>query len=284
MRVVIPSSGRAATLTTPAWLATASPPIPYTVVVHSEDARASYVLAGRVPEDRIVVSHQPPGVQHQRQWIEDNLVGPGEWYVSLDDNVRRMTAVPRPQWDQLRLPVQADPSLRAVYATPLSADAFFRERVTELVAEATMTGARLVGFAPTDNFYFCGVKYRSVGYVSSKVMLRCRSEVRWDPAQYPGEDIDQTCAHLWTFGCVLVCNYIRPVAPHYEPGGIGTFAERLPAKLVAMQRLVRKWPGLIRLKPRHGVTDADHQLRLHSPRQIAAWRSTCRPSGAASLP
>ena len=91
--------------------------------------------------------------------------------------------------------------------------------------------------------------------------------------QSSAEDFRNTAEHLCRYGAVLINNYIFPVANHYEGGGMGTYQERIPVRKQDVRLLMEKYPGLFRIKDRSGFEPAtDLALRLHTPKQIQAWR------------
>lgn len=282
MRIVIPSYGRAETLTTPALLETAATQHwrpDYRVCVHTEAQKAAYVKGGRVPEERIVVTGAERGIIPQRQWINEKWADPGEWYVVMDDNVRGFTAVPEPWYREWRLPVtEPDDAAewRERYRTECGVRRFLRI-AEECRQMAEAVGAQQCGFATVDNYYFRGRKWQEVAYVISKVAVRRAGAVKMDDNLVGMGDWDITAEHLWRYGCVLVNNYVYPRAGHYEPGGIGTYDERVEAKIRDCAYLMGKWPGLFRYKEKAGChPKAELALRVRTRKTVDEWRRELR--------
>jgi len=271
MRVFIPTKGRAKIISTHQAFAGAD----YTIVVHDEAERERYCKNPTVGPAHVVVSGVPGdtfGLTRQREWVCQNLVEPDEWFVFADDNIKELSAVAEPYYQQPDLPVQDDASLKGAYDTACPA-ARFMEIAGEMSAIADKVGANLCGFATTGNFFFRGKKYRYAGYVIGKLMLwHNRADFEFDHT-ISMEDFCHTAEHLYRYGAVLINNYVFPVAGHYEAGGMGTYEERIPIRKRDVQLLLKKYPGLFRIKERTGFEPGtDLTLRLHSPKQIQKWR------------
>ena len=117
MRVFIPTKGRYQTIST--HLAFAGEDC--RIVVHDEAERERYCANPSVDSASVVVSGVPGdtfGLTRQREWVCHNLAEPGEWFVFADDNIKGLSAVPEPHYQQPELPVQDDPSLKEVYDAP----------------------------------------------------------------------------------------------------------------------------------------------------------------------
>ena len=201
------------------------------------------------------MSNQPVGISGQRNWIVRNLVQPGEWYVSADDNIRTFigpdggVVSPKEVWQRL---------------------GFSR-------VKAEQECIRLVGLATVDNPYFRKTHWRRVGFVLGKCIVEQAGSLERDVQFTTMDDYDWTAAHLEHYGRVLINNALYPKAKHCEAGGIGTWDERLPRKLKDVERLMAKYPGLFRLKQKAGKPAASEiQLRFTRPEQVDAWRIKLR--------
>lgn len=271
MKLFIPSKGRAATISTPAALAGAD----YTVLLHSDAEAAAYRAAGRVPPDRILVTHtqaEPAGKTRQMAYALDTLVPPGAWCAFADDNILALTAVRSPECTSPRLLVDTPGPWRAIYGAACSVARFGRY-AEETIAEAERVGARLCGFATVDNPFYRGVRYRYVGYVIGKLILWKNEPFAWDHA-ITMDDFHHTAEHLLQYGAVVINNYLWPRARHYLDGGHGLYAHRVPYRLADCARLLQMYPGLLRIKERKGfVSGTDLQVRLTTPDQVAHWRA-----------
>jgi hypothetical protein len=213
------------------------------------------------------------GLTRQREWVIQNLVHPGEWFVFADDNIRSLTAVGDVFYDMPEIPAENFPRqmLKALYATPCDASRF--ERIAQdTIVYAQTVGAQLCGFAVVDNYFFRGKKFRQVGYVIGKLMLMQQNTIPFDHT-ITMEDFRNTAEHLLVNGAVVVNNYLFPVAGHYEAGGMGKYAERVPYRQRDVLALLAQYPGLFRVHNRDGFEpNTDLALRLHSPEQIQRWR------------
>ena len=272
MRVFIPTKGRHKSISTHQ----AFDGSDYFIVVHDEDERERYVDNSTVEESRVIVSGVAAddyGLTRQREWICENLVEPDEWFVFADDNIKALTAVAKGYYDCTELPVQDGngPIWKDVYSRLCTVERFM-EIAAETRGIAESVGAHWCGFATTPNFYFRGTKWRYAGYVIGKLTIAHNIGVPFDHT-ISMEDFNNTAEHLYRFGAVVINNFVWPQAGHYEGGGMGRYEERVPVRKQDVQLLLRKWPGLFRVKNRPGFEpDTDLALRLHRAKQIQQWR------------
>jgi hypothetical protein len=275
MKLIILSKGRADTISTHKLFED------YTLVLHTEEEKAEYLKNPSISPEKIVVSGAPFGVAHQRKWIQENLVLPNEWYISLDDNIKSFQSVPEPTYSELDLPVQSADiftrnDLKAKFETEISGKRFL-EICEHLAVKGEKERAYNIGFGTTANFFFRGRHFRYVGYVISKACVRKNVGTPFELENQSMEDYAYTAETLLRYGKVLIDNYTFPVAGHYEKGGIGTYAERLPAKIRDSAFLIEKYPGLFRYNQKKG-SDPNGELiiRFNSLGQVEKWRATMR--------
>lgn len=271
MRIFIPTKGRSQQIGAHKYFAGAD----YTIVVHNAAERDAYLQNPTIDPARLVVSDTAPdtfGLTRQREWICQNLVQPGEWFIFSDDNVTDFVAVPEPWYCQPTLDVQnGREEWKALFDTPCPLARFFCI-AQEMIDVATSKGAHWCGFATVPNFFFLGKKYRFSGYVIGKVTVSHNIGVPFDHT-ISMEDFNNTAEHLLRYGAVVINNFARPVASHYNTGGMGTYQERIPIRKQDVSRLMRKFPGLFRIHDRPGfVQGTDLAIRLTTPTQIATWR------------
>lgn len=272
MRVFIPTKGRYDTISTHQVFDGAD----YYIVVHSDKERAQYITNPTVEAAHVVVSGVKAdacGLTRQREWVCENCVEPDEWFIFADDNIKALTAVAEGYYESKRLPVQDGngPIWKEVYSRTCSVERFM-EIAQETRKVAERVGAHWCGFATTPNYYFRGTKWRYAGYVIGKLTVSHNVGVPFDHT-ISMEDFNNTAEHLYRFGAVAINNFAWPVAGHYEGGGMGHYEERVPIRKQDVQMLLRKWPGLFRVKNRPGFElDTDLALRIHSSKQIAKWR------------
>lgn len=279
MKVFMPSKDRQNTISIPEAYEGYRPYI----VLHNWHQMKLYISAGRVPTEDIIISNVPAdtfGLTRQRQWVMDNLVDPGEWVCFSDDNVRWVEGLPAPHYylHEIDLPHKCSSEWRQAYRTRVTPERF-EAIFHEMVGYATILGVHLCGFGTNDNYYFRRRKWSLHKYVIGKLMFVQNVGIPYDHT-ISMEDMRMTAEHLLRFGKVLVNNYVRPEAGHYEAGGMGTYDERIPQRREDCIKLMGMFPGLFRYrKPgrvKGAVEDADLAFRLHSAAQLAKWRETMR--------
>jgi hypothetical protein len=250
MKVVIPSKGRSETIKTHKLFDD------YVVVLHNENERKAYVENAPktgLDTSKIVVSGVPFGVSFQRNWIIENLVERGEWFLTADDNIEAIT------------------KLEGTDNLPISEDEFWN-----IVSETLGVAGEWIhycGFAVVDNYYFREKHFRFVGYVISKLALIRNKNIKYDTTIKAMDDYGYTAENLLRYGKVLINNWVYPQAPHYQEGGIGTYEDRLERKIEDCKYLMFKYPNLFRYKKKAGChPKAELQVRFTSLEQVEKWR------------
>jgi len=276
VRVFIPSKGRPDIISTHL-LFKDNPEIDWTVVVHNAEEESYYQMNPTIPSERIVVSGVPYNIATQRNWIQDNLIKENEWYISLDDNIkyfsgiadREMYAVGKYDFDKESKKRLGE--LALAYNQRIETS-----RILEIFEEMKVLGQEIgaynCGFGTTPNFYFRAKKYRTVGYVISKAVVRKKVGLRFNESAFSVEDYCYTAECLKNFGKVLINNYIYPEAEHYQQGGIGTMAERLPYKNVHTKIAMEAYPDMFRIRKRKSSDNKDLAFRFISEKQVEKWR------------
>ena len=278
LRVFIPTKNRAESIRTHHVFEGAD----YKVIVHDEAQAESYVRGGVVAE-RIQVSGvlgDAFGLTRQREWVVQNLAYPGEWIIFADDNIRRMTCVSEEWYGYDDLPVKevVPDYWRRVYGTecPLKR---FMVIADDMASRADQAHLRLGGFASVGNYFYRTRKWSLVGYVIGKCYLVKNEGLTYDHT-LTMEDFRNTAQHLLEDGAVLINRFIWAEAGHYEAGGMGTYAERVEHRRRDVRQLMWRYPGLFRVKDRHGFEPGtDLQLALHTTAQVANWRANMRARG-----
>jgi hypothetical protein len=276
VNVFIPSKNRAKTIRTHKVFPDAI------VVVHSKQEATAYRAAQ--PGIRVEVSGVKAdafGLTRQREWISKNLAKPDEWFVFADDNIRWILGTLDPWYQLDTIPVDAhshqaariwDPRMRTKAAI-CSGERFMTVVVPDTVDYCQRVGAHLAGFSLTDNPLFRRVKFTSCGYVIGKLMIwHNTGEIQFDHT-ISMEDFYHTAMHLVKYGVCAVNRYIFPVASHYQAGGMGTYEERVPVRQRDTKELLRRFPGLFRVKNREGFApNTDLQLCV-TESTLPAWRA-----------
>jgi len=264
--IIIPSKDRAETITTHLYCKGED----YMIVVHNKEQRDLYLNNPSIPVDRIMFSNEPYNISLQRQWILDNLIRDGEWFVTMDDNVTGMTRLQHPYY-----PYPLNLKTERSYWQQIVPIKEFLELIELDIAVAEQAGAHYIGYAVVDNPFFRQKKYRYVGYVLSKVALIHKTSLqRYDPQVKSMDDYQFTAENLKNYGKVVINNYIKPTAKHYQPGGIGTYEERTPQKIHDAAYLRNKYPGLFNYKIKKGChPKAELQVKFTTRVQVEKWRA-----------
>lgn len=239
MKIFIPSYGRAGIISTPFLLED----LEWNVVVHDESEAKSYKRL--LPKGKIIVSGVELGIAKQRNWIINNLVGEDEWFCFMDDNIKTFWRVHPNFYNQEGIPTKffnhAFWDKRYRHNTLPSVLLAILEETRD---KAKMLGAKLAGFATTDNPFFRALKWRSKGFVCTKAALIQKTTLRFDERFFAKDDVDFSAQNLDRYGCVLVNNYLYPKAAHHQPGGIGNRDVRQHYSSVEALLLAQKWPEL----------------------------------------
>lgn len=271
MKVVIPTKNRQDKITTHRVFPDA------VVLVHDIVQKNLYLKYG-MPSKRIIVTNTEPdayGLTRQREWAVKNIVPKGEWFVFADDNIKSLSWVPQPFYNMsdLSCEIQKDQlKFRKLFRTDCSWMAFRDIVIPDMVQHAERIRARMCGFSVTDNAFFRGKKFRSIGYVIGKLQIVKNEGLTWDHT-ITMEDFRNTADHLLRFGAVLINNYVFPVANHYQSGGMGTIAERVPYRKYDVKRLMFLYGNLFRVKERKGFEpNTDLQIAIHTKDALSKWR------------
>lgn len=271
MKIVIPSKGRADTITSHELDAFQGHEV--TVLVHNEKESKEYQRLN--PGLDVVVTDTKPdvyGLTRQREWACGNLVDEDEWFVFCDDNVHEITCVQPPSYALQELDTHGPGNWRSVFGYRAQSGQHFADLMRDTQEAAEKVGAHVAGFATNSNPYFRGKKFRAIGYVVGKMMLWRNSHFNWDHS-VSMEDFRNTAEQTLRHGAVCINNFVFPVAGHYEAGGMGTYAERIPVRKRDVQLLLEKYPGFFRVRNRKDfVPDTDLAVRFTSPSQVRTWR------------
>lgn len=269
--IYVPSYNRAQTIKTTRWLDESG--LTYKVLLHTDKCADAYLQAGIIRASDVIVTHAPRGITNQRNWMTRNLAKVNEWYISLDDNISHLKKVVDKYYGRKTLNVN-DPNInQADFNDKLTARDWLGLLEKDILIADTI-GSEYIGFATVDNYFFNSKKYKPVGYVISKAVAIKYAGLRYDDNLEAMEDFGYCAAQLVKNNCVLINSWIKPVAGHYEPGGIGTYEQRVPRKIVDCEYLMRKYPGLFRYKIKKDCHPrAELQIRFHSPDQIIKWKA-----------
>lgn len=269
--IYIPSYGRAKTIKTTKWLDKCG--INYKVLLHTEKCKSEYITAGIVNEKNIIVTNQPKGITNHRNWICQNLAKKGEWYISMDDNISGFKrVVDKYYFTKKSLPVESSIITQKDYNQEIKASEFI-DILKNDIELAEKIKAEYIGFSTVDNYFFNSKKYKSVGYVISKAVAIKYDGLDYDLNLEAMEDFGYCAEQLIKNNSVLINSWLKPICNHYEPGGIGTYDQRLPRKIIDCDYLMKKYPNFFRYKVKKGChPKAELQIRFNNPKQIIQWK------------
>ena len=274
MKIFIPSYNRPGLISTHLLLEAEG--IDYRIVLADELQKIEYLKNPSIVADKIIVAHIKPGVALVRNWILEHLVIDGEWYMTMDDNITGFEKVVPEHYDKEAIAVKTLPPVvsKDMFNASCSAKEFMYA-VEDTVKKADEIEAKYCTFASTDNPFFRGNKWRTVGYGLSCVALIKKSHLRFNIQIRAMDDYGFTAQNLVEFGKILVNNFARPVKKHYQPGGIGTYDERVMTKIADAQYLMYKYPGLFRYNKKSGTNPlAEIVLVPNTPDKLEKWLST----------
>lgn len=276
MKIFINSYNRPDVISTP-MLLDESGTFDYKIILHNKEEYDRYVLNPKIRPETLLVANQPVGMAGIRNWILENLVKDGEWYMLLDDNFTEFQCVPGEAYQAFSIDTKKESEVaKKLFETKVS----FR-RVIQVAGDSIMmaekTGAKLIGFGSNLNFFFRSKKFREVGYVIGKMQLIKKTALRYDLNVSAMDDYCWTAQNLEVFGKVLINNYCVGVKKHYAPGGIGVYEDRLAMKLKEVDYMMKRYPGLFRYKVKTGChPKAEIQVRFTSLSQVQKWQAFMR--------
>lgn len=268
--IYIPSYNRANTIKTTKWLDESN--VNYFILLHTENCKKEYIKHGIVKSENIIVTNAKPGITNQRNFLMDNLAKKNEWFITLDDNIEGFKrVVDKYYFTKKILPVESPHITQEDYNQKISAQEFINI-VLEDIKIAEKINATYGGFATVDNYFFNSKKYKSVGYVISKAAYIKYTGHRYDQNILVMDDYGYTADCLFRTGTVLINSWLKPINKHYEPGGIGTYEQRVPKKIKDAEYLMKKYPGLFRYKLKKGChPKAEIQIKFVNTPQVINW-------------
>lgn len=255
-------------------------------MLHSNRERDAYLEYNSTA--KLVVSNTKAdqfGLTRQREWVCNNLVRKGEWLVFADDNIREVRALVNPHYlklsqiDEIENMARSSQPIkeiitkwRKLFRVHCSEGRLLTTIVPDTICHCQQVGAHLAGFSLTDNGLFRGNKFQDVAYIKGKLMIWHNTlEVPFDHT-ITMEDFYHTAEHLLRYGRAVLNNWCWPRAYHYEPGGLGRYAERAPHRQRDVQILLQRYRGLFRVKDRKGFAPStDLQLAV-TTKHIERWR------------
>ena len=212
------------------------------------------------------------GVIRTRNFIQDNLVNDGEWFIMFDDNNHKITKVQDDYYGFQSLDVKSDKKFQEIYNQQVTLQEIEHLLIRD-IKMAERTGAYHISYAPNENYFFRPTKYRNIGYTKGNATITKKDGLRWDEKVKSMCDYTYPCQHLVKYGKVLINYYICFHKKHYTPGGIGTYDSRLPMKLFDTGYLMKKYEGLLRYSVKKGMhPQSDLTFRITNMNSFKKWR------------
>ena len=269
--IYVPSYNRAKTIKTSLYLDECG--VDYKLLLHTEKCKEDYLNAGRVTEDKIIVTGADRGITNQRNWIVNNLAEKGKWYISLDDNISGFKRVRSPLYEnKKKLDVNGSDISQADYDFEIKAKEFI-SLLEKDIEVAEQIKVEYIGFATVGNYFFNSKKYKTVGYVISKAVAIKYNGLEYDKKLEAMEDFGYCAEQIIRNNAVLINCWIKPTAGHYEEGGIGTYDQRVERKIIDCAYMLKKYPDFFRYKVKKGChPKAELQIRFNNPDQVKQWK------------
>lgn len=244
--------------------------IDFRVVVH--DNNAGTVLSDVVKPSRIIVSHTKTLVE-KRNFILNELVHDGHWFVGIDDNIQHFTAVQDPWITNNENPVDAPPpdghTWRGIYNQQIDPRLWLNVLGVDIM-RADQAGVPLVGVATMENPFFRARRFSNYRFVKTKVFaMKNMRDLRFKHEMCHDSYI--TALAVKKYGKVLVDSYLHHKTKMYEKGGLGNREEREAKGLLAQtQSICDEFPGLV--VPGRGQNTA-LCFRLVTEKGVEKWRA-----------
>lgn len=245
------------------------------IVIHNDEQFNKYKGNPTIPQERLLISGTPLGIQHQRQWILDNCIEKGDWFVMMDDNIKGINKFPEPYY-QTETFDKNNKAFRIPFeGNYLSEPDELVKLIMETISKAEKIGANFCGFATIENFFFRSKKWKTVSMICSKFCLVKKTELCYDNDINTMDDYAFSAKHLVRDGKVLVNAYVWPKAVHNQIGGLGLLKERADKKIADCKRLMEKFPGLFRYKARkNSVEGGEIVLRFYNQESVKKWKNS----------
>jgi hypothetical protein len=268
MEIIVVSKGDSSRLHSLKWLNRYG--FQYTVVTHT--AAQARTLRKFSNGNRVIQTGKA-FLYENRNWIMQNLVAPGEWYIGMDDNVQRLNCVRKDYYDWDFIDNRDKPrnarSWREVYRT--NATRQLSPICDELMRQCEANGTVYGGFSSMENPFFRMRHWVHIRYVKSKLfVMKNEPGLRWKYMH--AHDIGLSVDTMVKYGCIVVNNFVHPLCTMYEPGGLGSSAERCDARRQTIQQIVVEYPGLVRLVEKGRGKSPVARFAVTSKEGLAKWK------------
>jgi hypothetical protein len=242
MNIYIVSRGHAPRMHTAAWVHNLGMKV--CVVTHYPDNARD--IRKVMPYAKVFWTNMD-GLVNSRNYILNNLVKRGAWYVGMDDNILRVTAVHHTLRSCSHLPVTEKVN---GYRFGTWRDVYHQDVTYEdghlllyhlrdiLKKHGTVYG----GWSSTENPYFRANRYSYRRFVKSKLfVMRNDPGLEWVGTM--GHDSRMSAHVVAQYGRVVVDNYVHPHHKMYESGGLGKDRRAVLDPLLA--NTIAAYPGLV---------------------------------------
>lgn len=222
---------------------------------------------------RVIVATGTRSLSQKRQWATDNLYKSGDWVFAFEDNIQRVTGVLPKEYHHERF----NTTTRGLFHDREYSIADVLRVMEADHKKAAGINALFGGFACNDNHFFRKRKYRTVGFVWTKMCYwKAGAGPVWPAHLKEMDDYGYTAECLSRTGRVLINNFLYPWAKRYEGrGGSRTLEERAPDKRIAAQDLVKRFPELYCIRDRKGYPEGTElRTRMCTEKQADRWLST----------
>lgn len=207
------------------------------------------------------------GIAGQRDFILDRLVTPGEWYVSVDDNIEYVTRLIDPHYSMGENPPEAKREYFAHRVDGVEFMSLCDELMEKCAAQETIYG----GFGWLDVPFYRMKKWRWNGYVKAKAIVHQADGVgwRWNERIQIMSDHAKTYDTLARYGSVVVNQHVYVDAKRWSVGGIGTHEERMPGRVATCAFLYEHFGDMIK----RGKEFDDPKFTFTSRSRFDEWRA-----------
>lgn len=258
------------------------------LLLHSKEEerayRASPLWGVMYPEPCVHVTGLQPGPggnPRQMDWALDNIVPSGSYVMFADDNVLWFECPPDPF---CRIQNTEDWPREDGYTTYSKLlhqrvhAGFWLNEFMGTCIKAHIRGASLVGVASSTLPLGRTQKYADVAWVRGKVFAMRNTGWRWGDSVAVLDEHEVTAAHLKMEGRTFVNKYLALHSRPFQLGGAGQYSQRLPYILEDQRGLLRRYPGLWRVRSAKATNRTHRELvvRLTSLHAVEAWRH-CLP-------